>query len=47
MYRDIVYTVYLFDVLVESHTAQLLLDYYYTRIEVSVMKGGRGGAKNV
>ena len=50
MYRDIAYTVYLFVVLVESHTAQLLceaekkmLDYYCTRIEVSVLRGGGGG----
>ena len=35
VYRGIVYTLYLLDVLVESHTAQLLLDYYYTRIKVS------------
>ena len=40
MHRDIAYTVYLLDVLEESHTAQLLLDYYCTRIEVSVLRGG-------
>ena len=40
VYRGIVYTVYLLDVLVESHTAQLLLDYYWTRIEASVLGGG-------
>ena len=40
MHRDIVYTVYLLDVLEESHTAQLLLDYYCTRFEVSVLRGG-------
>ena len=34
VHRDIVYTVYLLYVLVESHTAQLLLDYYCTRIEL-------------
>ena len=43
VFRGIVYTVYLLDVLVESHTAQLLLDYYCTRIEVSVLSGGGGG----
>ena len=32
-------TLYLLDVLEESHTAQLLLDYYCTRIEVSVLRG--------
>ena len=43
VYRGIVYTVYLIDVLVESHTAQLLLDYHCTRIEVSVVRGRGGG----
>ena len=42
VYRDIVYTGYLFDVLVESHTAQLLLDYYCTMIAMSVLRGGGG-----
>ena len=42
VHRDIVYTVYLLDVLEESHTAQLLLDYYCTKIEVSVRRGGGG-----
>ena len=42
VHRDIVYTVYLFAVLVESHTAQLLLDYYCTRIEVSDLRRGGG-----
>ena len=42
VHRDIVYTVYLLDVLEESHTAQLLLDYYCTSIEVSVLRGGGG-----
>ena len=38
-----IYIVYLLDMLVESHTAQLLLDYYYcTSIEVSVLRGGGG-----
>ena len=45
MYRDIVYTVsvYLLDVLEEPDTAQLLLDYYCMKIEVSVVRWGGGG----
>ena len=41
VYRDIVYTVSLCDVLVESHTAELLLllDYYCSRIEVVFWEG--------
>ena len=37
VYRGIVYAVYLLDVLGESHTAQLLLDHYCTRIFLWVM----------
>ena len=43
MCRGIVYAVYLLDVLVESHSAQLLLDYYCARIDVRVLRGGGGG----
>ena len=43
VYRGSEYTVYLLDGLVESHTAQLLLGYYCTRMEVSVIWEGGGG----
>ena len=38
---------YVLDVLEESHTAQLLLDYYCTGIEVSVLSEGGGGDRNI
>ena len=41
VYRDIAYTVYLLDVLEESHTAQLLLDYLLLH-EVSECSEGVG-----